>query len=272
MPYSVRYSHTYSFGFSCILDKVQKYTDFAYFLAGGWGGGGSDPRIPYSGVRREYMVFSVFWPYSVRILPNHRIRRIRTEYGPCILVDRIPRILLRILCILFWWTEYRILSKKQNTDRIRTKYGQNTVITKRAIVITNRTPPSNGYRGTGPGERVSSVNDRSSHHRVVSGQLHNAQTPVNRPLTHVQTTKYVLRFDAPQTAQEGTGSNRYRGTGPSERVGSVNDQSSHHRMVPGQLHDAQTPAKRSLTQVQTTKYVLIFDAPDSIYQILTLRQ
>ena len=47
---------------------------------------------------------------------------------------------LRILCILFWWTEYRILSKKQNTDRIRTEYGQNTVITKRAIVITNRTP------------------------------------------------------------------------------------------------------------------------------------
>ena len=64
MPYSVRYSHTYSFGFSCILDEVKKCTDFAYFLAGGWGGGGSDPRIPYSGVRREYMVFSVFWPYS----------------------------------------------------------------------------------------------------------------------------------------------------------------------------------------------------------------
>ena len=81
MPYSVRYSHTYSFGFSCILDEVKKCTDFAYFLAGGWGGGGSDPRIPYSGVRREYMVLSVFWPYSVRILPNHRIRRIRTEYG-----------------------------------------------------------------------------------------------------------------------------------------------------------------------------------------------
>ena len=39
MPYSVRYSHTYSFGFSCILDEVKKYTDFAYFLAGGLGGG-----------------------------------------------------------------------------------------------------------------------------------------------------------------------------------------------------------------------------------------
>ena len=37
---------------------------------------------------------------------------------------------------------------------------------------------SNGYRGTGPGERVSSVNDRSSHHRVVSGQRHNGATLV----------------------------------------------------------------------------------------------
>ena len=44
---------------------------------------------------------------------------------------------------------------------------------------------SNGYRGTGPGERFGSVNERSSHHRVVSGQLHDAQTPANRPLPHV---------------------------------------------------------------------------------------
>ena len=65
-----------------------------------------------------------------------------------------------------------------------------------------------------------------------------------------------------QTAQEGTGSNGYRGTGPSERVGSVNDRSSHHRVVSGQLHDAHTPANRLLTHVQTTKYVLGFDAPD----------
>ena len=44
---------------------------------------------------------------------------------------------------------------------------------------------SNGYRGTGPGERVGSVNEQSSHHRVVSGQLHDAQTPANRRLPHV---------------------------------------------------------------------------------------
>ena len=135
------YSHTYSFGFSCILDEVKKCTDFAYFLAGGWGGGGSDPRIPYSGVRREYMVFSVFWPYSVSYSTESQntqnTDRIRTMYSG----GQNTSYSLRILCILFWWTEYRILSKKQNTDRIRTEYGQNTVITKRAIVITNRTPP-----------------------------------------------------------------------------------------------------------------------------------
>ena len=44
---------------------------------------------------------------------------------------------------------------------------------------------SNGYRGTGPGERFSLVIERSSHHRVVSGKLHDAQTPANRPLPHV---------------------------------------------------------------------------------------
>ena len=44
---------------------------------------------------------------------------------------------------------------------------------------------SNGYRGTGPGERFGSVNERSSHHRVVSGKLHDAQTPANRLLPHV---------------------------------------------------------------------------------------
>ena len=42
-----------------------------------------------------------------------------------------------------------------------------------------------GDVGTGPGERVGSVNERSTHHRVVSGQLHDAQTPANRPLPHV---------------------------------------------------------------------------------------
>ena len=49
----------------------------------------------------------------------------------------------------------------------------------------------------GPGERFRSVNEQPSHHRVVSGQLHNAQTPANRPLTHVNTARCVLELDAP---------------------------------------------------------------------------
>ena len=46
---------------------------------------------------------------------------------------------------------------------------------------------SNGYRGTEPGEQVVSVNERSSHHRVVPRQLQSSQNPANRPHTHVQT-------------------------------------------------------------------------------------
>ena len=119
------YSHTYSFGFSCILDEVKNTRILHIFWLGGGrglGGGGSDPRIPYSGVRREYMVFSAFWPYSVRILPNHRIRRIRTEYGPCILVDRIPRILY-VFCVFSSGGQNTVFCQK---NRIRTEYGQNT--------------------------------------------------------------------------------------------------------------------------------------------------
>ena len=44
----------------------------------------------------------------------------------------------------------------------------------------------NGYRATGPGERVGSVNERLSHHRVVSGQLHDAQTSTPRPRTSME--------------------------------------------------------------------------------------
>ena len=44
---------------------------------------------------------------------------------------------------------------------------------------------SNGYRGMGPGERVRSVNEHLSHHRVVSGQLHNAQN-TGQPTAHTR--------------------------------------------------------------------------------------
>ena len=56
----------------------------------------------------------------------------------------------------------------------------------------------------------------------------------------------LLGLDAPQTVQEGTESNGYRGTGPGERAGSVNERASHHRVVSGQLQNAQTPANRQV--------------------------
>ena len=89
------------------------------------------------------MVFSVFLAvfcsYSTESQNTQNTDRIRTMYSG----GQNTSYSLRILCILFWWTEYRILSKQQNTDRIRTEYGQNTVITKSPIVITKSTPP--GY-------------------------------------------------------------------------------------------------------------------------------
>ena len=53
------------------------------------------------------------------------------------------------------------------------------------------------YRVTVADDHTRSVNERLSHHRVVSGQLHNAQTQVNRPLTHAHTTRCVLKLHAP---------------------------------------------------------------------------
>ena len=122
---------------------------------------------------------------------------------------------------------------------------------------------SNGYRGTGPGERFRSVNEQPSHHRVVSGQLHNAQTPANRPLPHVNTARCVLELDAPRRRL----SRAPRVTdimvmGPGERFRSVNERPAHHRVVSGQLHNAQTPANRPLTHVNTARCVLELDAPD----------
>ena len=75
------------------------------------------------------MVFSVFLPvfcpYSTESQNTQNTDRIRTMYSG----GQNTPYSLRILCILFWWTEYRILSKKteyrQNTDRIRTEYRDN---------------------------------------------------------------------------------------------------------------------------------------------------
>ena len=78
----------------------------------------------------------------------------------------------------------------------------------------------NDYRVWGLVSGVGSLNEQSSHHRVVSGQPHDAQTMANRSLTHVQTAKYVSD-STHQTAHEGTERNGYRGAGPSERYLSI---------------------------------------------------
>ena len=53
---------------------------------------------------------------------------------------------------------------------------------------------SSGYRGTGPGERFGSVTERSSHHRVVSGQLHDAQTSTPRPRVSVKKLRKCIYY------------------------------------------------------------------------------
>ena len=78
----------------------------------------------------------------------------------------------------------------------------------------------NDYRVWGLVSGVGSLNEQSSHHRVVSGQPHDAQTMANRSLTHVQTAKYVSD-STHQTAHKGTERNGYRGAGPSERYLSI---------------------------------------------------
>ena len=68
--------------------------------------------------------------------------------------------------------------------------------------------------------------------------------------SHTCRPQDVFSYWTNQTVQEGTKSNGYRGTGPGERVGSVNERSSHHRVVSGQVHDAQTSTPRPRTSVK----------------------
>ena len=115
---------------------------FCIFSGLGVGGGRKRPQnTVFWGPKRIHgvlRILSVFCPYSTESQNTQNTDRIRTMYSG----GQNTSYSLRILCILFWWTEYRILSKQQNTDRIRTEYGQNTVITKSPIVITNSTPSS----------------------------------------------------------------------------------------------------------------------------------
>ena len=127
--------------FRVFLTKSKNARILHIFWLGGGGGEEATPEYRILGSEENTWCS----PYSSRILlVFYRITEY-AEYGQN--TDHV-----------FWWTEYLVFCpysvysllvdripysvKKQNTDRIRTEYGQNTVITKRAIVITNRTPPS----------------------------------------------------------------------------------------------------------------------------------
>ena len=87
-----------------------------------------------------------------------------------------------------------------------------------------------------------SVNERVSHHRVVLGVLRDAQTPVYRPHTCVQTLGSAWSDRAHQTARREARSNDYSVMVSAESHGLVNERVSHHRVVLGVLRDAQIPA------------------------------
>jgi hypothetical protein len=115
-----------------------------FCIFSGWGVGGGRKRpqnTVFWGPKRIHgvlRILAVFCSYSTESQNTQNTDRIRTMHSS----GQNTSYSLRILCIRFWWTEYRILSKQQNTDRIRTEYGQNTVITKSPIVITKSTPPA----------------------------------------------------------------------------------------------------------------------------------
>ena len=93
------------------------------------------------------------------------------------------------------------------------------------------------------------VNERVSHLRVVLGVLMDAQTPVYRPHTCVQTLGSAWSDRAHQTARREARSNDYSVTVSAESHGLVNERVSHHRVVLGVLMAAQTSAFRPHTSV-----------------------
>ena len=111
---------------------------------------------------------------------------------------------------------------------------------------------SNGYRGTGPGELFGSVNERSFHHRVVSGKFHESRcSNTGHPATPTRVARQMRsRIRRTRRFRKRTKSNGYRGTGPGEHVRSVNERSSYHRVVSGQLHDAETSTLRPRKSVK----------------------
>ena len=83
------------------------------------------------------------------------------------------------------------------------------------------------------------MNERVSHHRVVSGVPRDAQTPASRSHKSVQTLGCVISLFVPQRTGE-LESNGYSVTVSAEEYLSVNERVPHHRVVSGVLRGAQT--------------------------------
>jgi hypothetical protein len=115
-----------------------------------------------------------------------------------------------------------------------------------------RSSNGNGYSVMVSAESHGLVNGRVSHHRVVLGVLRDAQTPVHRPHTSVQTLGCArIRRCTIDVCRGGARSNGYSAMVSAESHGLENERMPHHLVVLGVLRDAQTSASRSHKSVQT---------------------
>ena len=106
------------------------------------------------------------------------------------------------------------------------------------------------------------MNERVSHHRVVSGLPRDAYTPASRSHQSVQTLRCVSDSDeqrVTQSLQTRARSNGYSCMVSAEGNRLMNERVPHHRVVSDVLRDAQTPAPWSHTSVQTLGCVLRSD-------------
>ena len=105
---------------------------------------------------------------------------------------------------------------------------------------------------------------------MVSGELWDAQTPASRPPGGAQGLRCVLQLDVSPTSHnlwEGVDLQRLlygcSVTMRDEDIASANGSLSYHRVVSGELWDAQTPASRPRGGVQGLWCVLQLDASHS---------
>ena len=120
-------------------------------------------------------------------------------------------------------------------------------------------PICNGYSVKGWDEDIASANGSLSYHRVVSGELWDAQTPASRPRGGAQGLRCVLQLDVSPTTWSAPICNGYSVKGWDEDIASANGSLSYHRVVSGELWDAQTPASRPRGGAQGLRCVLQLD-------------